>query len=166
MATIVDNPMALWVKDWNPAVPAVQHLNTPRFTAALDLVRAGYEDLISLRDTHSPSTTLLFHDYDFAIPDGRGVCFLGPWLKPTFDLKKFPLGAPRQTVVNEMLTRFATMLTALASAPKITFLNTQGTLAPQTSSWANELYPSKAGFNKFADIFHAKLKVLFPGRVA
>lgn len=163
---IVDNPMALWVKDWNPAVPAVQHLHSQRFTAALDLVRAGYEDLIALRDQHSPTTVLVFHGYDFAIPDGRGVCFMGPWLKPTFELKKFPPGAPRQDVVNEMLGRFAAMLTTLAIQPKVTFLNGQGTLPQVPASWHNELHPSKAGFNKFADLFHAKLKVLFPGRVA
>ena len=164
---IVDNPMALWVKEWNAAVPPVQHLNSARFNAALDLVKAGYEDLIELRNIHSQNTTLIFHGYDFAIPDGRGVCFLGPWLKPTFDLKNFPLGAPRQEVVNEMLKRFATLLTGLQSAPNnIVFLNSQGTLAPVPASWHNELHPSKAGFNKFADLFHAKLKALFPGRVA
>ncbi len=163
---IVDNPMALWVKEWNAAVPAVQHLNSARFNTALDLVKAGYEDLIALRNKHSPNTLLLFHGYDFAIPDGRGVCFLGPWLKPTFDLMNFPPGAPRQEVVNEMLRRFATLLTGLHSEPnKIIFLNTQGTLVQQPSSWDNELHPSKAGFNKFADLFRDKLKQLFPGRV-
>lgn len=163
---IVDNPMALWVKEWNAALSPAQHLNSARYNTALDLVKAGYEDLIALRDQHSPNTMLVFHSYDFAIPDGRGVCFLGPWLEPTFDLKNFPLGSPRQEVVNEMLKRFATMLTSLATAPKVTFLNGQGTLTPQPSSWDNELHPSKNGFNKFADLFRAKLKQLFPGRVA
>jgi len=163
---IVDNPMALWVKDWNPAVPPVNHLHSQRFTAALDLVRAGFEDLIDLRDQHSPGTMLLFHGYDFAIPDGRGVCFMGPWLKPTFDLKKFPDGAPRQAVVNEMLHRFAAMLTTLATKPNVTFLNGQGTLPQVPASWHNELHPSKAGFNAFAKLFRDKLKSLFPSRVA
>ncbi len=54
---------------------------------------AGYEDLIGLRDSLSPNTRLFFHGYDFAIPDGRGICHLGPWLKPTFDLRGFPTQA-------------------------------------------------------------------------
>jgi hypothetical protein len=52
------------------------------------------------------------------------------------------------------------MLTSLAStASNITFINGQGTLKPQTSSWHNELHPSKPGFEEFADIFKDKLKV-------
>jgi hypothetical protein len=164
---VVDNPMALWIRDWDPALPPIDLINKPRYQTALALVRAGYEDLIELRNKITPSTYLVFHDYDFAIPDGRGICGFGPWLKPTFDLRKFPLGVARQEVVKAMLLQFAAMLTSLAaSAPNITFINGQGTLKPQTSSWNNELHPSKAGFERFADIFRDKLKALFPNRVA
>jgi hypothetical protein len=164
---VVDNPMALWIRDWDPALPPIDLINKPRYQTALALVRAGYEDLIELRNKISPSTHLVFHDYDFAIPDGRGICGFGPWLKPTFDLRKFALGVVRQEVVKAMLLQFAAMLTSLAaSAPNITFINGQGTLKPQTSSWDNELHPARAGFEKFADIFRDKLKALFPSRVA
>jgi hypothetical protein len=162
---IVGNPMALWVDDWNPAVPPVGHIKKPRFDAALELVRAGYEDLIASRDQLSPHTMLVFQGYDFALPDGRGICGFGPWLKPTFDLRKFPTLAAGQAVVKVMLQQFAAMLTSL-SGPTVTFINGQGTLSPQPSSWDNELHPEKAGFEKFADLFQAKLKVLFPNRVA
>jgi hypothetical protein len=162
---IVGNPMALWVKDFDPAVPPANNINQPRFSAALALVRAGYEDLIAMRDQLSPSTHLVFQGYDFAIPDGRGVCFLGPWLKPTFDLRKFPTRDAAAQVVKAMLQQFAAMLASLATHPKVTFINGQGTLAPQPSSWANELHPARAGFEKFADIFHSELEKLFPDRV-
>jgi hypothetical protein len=164
---VVDNPMALWIKDWDPALPPIDLIHKSRFQTALALVRAGYEDLIELRDNLSLSTHLIFHDYDFAIPDGRGICGFGPWLKPTFDLRKFPLGVARREVVKAMLLQFAAMLTSLAgTASNVTFINGQGTLKPQTSSWHNELHPSKAGFERFADIFRDKLKALFPNRVA
>ncbi len=162
---IVGNPMALWVKDFNPAIPPASNINQPRFDAALALVRAGYEDLITLRDQLSPQTHLVFQGYDFPIPDGRGICFLGPWLKPTFDLRKFPTLAAGEAVIKAMLQQFAAMLTTLAG-PKVTFINTQGTLLQQTASWHNELHPARAGFEKFADLFQQKLKVLFPDRVA
>ena len=163
---IVANPMALWVKDFDPALTPANLINQPRFNAALELVRAGYEDLIALRDALSPGTHLLFHGYDFALPDGRGVCFMGPWLKPTFDLHKFPAGSPaRFEVVKAMLTQFAQLLRSLERPNSVTFVGTQGTLAPIASSWHNELHPSRDGFNKFAALFHAKLKALFPGRV-
>ena len=78
---IVGNPMALWVDDWNPAVPPVGHIKKPRFDAALELVRAGYEDLIALRDQLSPHTMLVFQGYDFALPDGRGILRIRPMAK-------------------------------------------------------------------------------------
>ena len=162
---IVDNPMALWVKDWNPAMPPAAHIHKARFDAALALVQAGYQDLIELRDRLSPTTQLVFHGYDFAIPDGRGICGFGPWLQPTFKLRKFPARAPMEAVVKAMLQQFAAMLAALAG-PTVTFINGQGTLVPQPSSWHNELHPARAGFGKFADLFHVKLKALFPNRVA
>jgi hypothetical protein len=164
---IVGDPMALWVHDFKPHVSANSLIQQPRFTAALDLVRAGYEDLIGLRDTLSPSTHLVFHAYDFANPDGRGICHLGPWLQPTFTLRRFPTnGDASFKVVKAMLTGFAQMLQSLAIAhAKVTFINTQGTLAENASSWHNELHPSKAGFEKISTVFHAKLKALFPARV-
>lgn len=162
---IVGNPMALWISDWNSTLPPAEHIQKARFSAALELVRAAYEDLVALRDRLSPATHLVFQGYDFAIPDGRGICGHGPWLKPTFDLCKFPTLAAGQAVVKTMLEQFAAMLTSLAG-PNVTFINGQGTLAPQTSSWHNELHPAKSGFEKFADIFQQRLKVLFPDRVA
>ncbi len=63
-----------------------------------------------------------------------------------------------------MLAKFAQMLATLTS-PTVTFIDGQGTLAPQPSSWHNELHPSKAGFNAFAALFHQKLKAAFPTRV-
>src|SRR5262245_33238350 len=48
--------MALWIKDWDSAVPPAGQIHQPRFDTALALVRAGYEDLIALRDELSPGT--------------------------------------------------------------------------------------------------------------
>jgi hypothetical protein len=163
---IVDNPMALWIREFDSALTPAQLVHQPRFDAALALVRAGYEDLIALRDALSPTTHLFFHGYDFAIADGRGVCGMGPWLKPTFDLHHFPGLARRTGVMEVLLQQFAAMLQAVAQGrPKVTVINTQGTLSPQASSWHNELHPSKAGFNAFAALFQAELKAVFPGKV-
>jgi len=163
---IVDNPMALWIRDWDPTAPPATLINQQRFDAALALVRAGYEDLITLRDQLSPNTHLVFHGYDFAIPDGRGICHLGPWLKPTFDLRGFPTRAAAFAVVEAMLKQFAAMLATLVAHAKVTFINGQGTLAPNTSAWHNELHPNRDGFDKFADLFTAQLRAIFPGRVS
>lgn len=162
---IVDNPMALWVRDFDPTIEPKHHLDSTRFAAALAIVRAGYEDLIALRNKHSPNTHIVLHGYDFAIPDGRGVCGLGPWMKPTFDLHNFPTRAAAQEVVTEMLKQFAAMVKSMTIASAVTYIETQGTLAPKTSSWHNELHPSSDGFDKFADLFQVHLKANFPDRV-
>lgn len=162
---VVDDPMVLWIKDFDATVPPAALIHQARLDAALALVRAGYEDLIALRDSLSPRTRLVFHAYDFAIPDGRGYCNLGPWLRPTFDLR-FPTQLARFGVTKLLLQQFAAMLQALeAGHTKVTFINGQGTLAPTPSSWHNELHPSKDGFKAFASLFHQKLKALFPTRV-
>jgi hypothetical protein len=163
---IVGDPMALWVRDWNPTIPPTDHIHGVRFEAALAMVRAGYEDLIALRDRLSPNTYIFFHGYDFAIPDGRGICHLGPWLKPTFDVRDFPSRSAGVAVVQAMLRKFAEMLTTLAQQPNVAFINTQGTLPPRTSAWHNELHPTSAGFDKFAALFHQELRIRFQGRVA
>jgi hypothetical protein len=164
---IVGNPMALWVRDWAKDIQPAQLIHQPRFEAALSLIRAGYEDLIALRDSLSPETLLVFHAYDFAIPDGRGVCHLGPWMKPAFDLRGFPNLDARFRVVRVMLEQFAAMLTVLeAHHEKVTFINGQGTLSQLESAWDNELHPERKGFDKFADMFQQRLKALFPNRVA
>jgi hypothetical protein len=163
---IVDNPMALWIKDYNATLPPAALIHQARLNAALALVRAAYEDLIDLRDSLSPKTRLFFHGYDFAIPDGRGICHLGPWLKPTFDLRGFPTQASAFAVTKVLLQQFAAMLSSLESSHAgVTFINGQGTLTPQSSSWHNELHPSKGGFNVFATLFHQILKTAFPNRV-
>jgi len=69
-------------------------------------------------------------------------------------------------VVQAMLQQFAAMLAALVAHPKVTFINGQGTLAPNTSAWPHELHPNREGFDKFADLFTAQLRALFPGRVS
>ncbi len=162
---IVDNPLALWLRDFKPGAPPKDQIHQARFDAALSLVRAGYEDLIELRDALSPSTRIIFHGYDFAIPDGRGVCFYGPWLKPAFDMRRFTNLGAASAVVKEMLQQFARLLATFKMKPKVSFIETQAKLPPTTNSWHNELHPAKSGFETFADLFHQELKAQFPGRV-
>lgn len=162
---IVDNPLALWLRDFDGSQQPAALIHQARYDAALALVRAGYEDLIAMRDSLSRHTHLFFHAYDFALPDGRGICHFGPWLKPAFDLRKFPNLQSSAAVVKVMLQQFAAMLKALESHAKVTFVNGQGTLQPVSSSWHNELHPSKNGFTSFATLFHDALKAAFPNQV-
>ena len=164
---IVGEPMSLWVNDFRTGVSPEKFIHESRFGAALAIVQAGYEDLIQLRDELSPATHLFFHAYDFAIPDGRGVCHLGPWLKPTFQLRKFPSTMTAAAeVVKVMLQSFAGMLRKLAAThSQVTLLDTQGTLRATASSWHNELHPSAAGFDQIVQVFYNELANVYPDRI-
>lgn len=165
---IVAQPLALWLNPFDGTMLPARLINESRYKSALALVAAAYEDLIAIRDQLSPKTHLAFHGYDFAIPDGRGICHIGPWLKPAFDLHGFPADhIVSSQVVREMLLQFAAMLKSLQKkhSGSVTFIETQDTLAPVASSWHNEMHPSKVGFNKIADVFHQQIKLIFPGRV-
>jgi hypothetical protein len=109
-------------------------------------VRAAYEVLIGLRDSLSPKTRLFFHAYDFAIPDGRGVCYLGPWLKPTFDLRGFPTQASAFGVMKILLEQFAAMIRSLElSHAGVTVINSQGTLVPRPAPGTTSCIRRKTG---------------------
>ena len=68
-------------------------------------------------------------------------------------------------VLDQLVGAMSRIEAALATAPKVTFINGQGTLPQQKGSWHNELHPSRSGFDRFTDLFHATLKALFPNRV-
>ena len=81
-------------------------------------------------------------------------------------MRGFPTQASADAVTRILLQQFAAILESLESShPNVTFVNTQGTLAPHTSSWHNELHPSKDGFQAFAKLFHQALKTAFPTQV-
>ena len=160
---IVGNPMALWIRPYVAGATAASLIHQPRFDAALGIIRAGYEDLIELRNRLSPNTELVFHSYDFAIPDGRGVCGVGPWMWPAFEVRGYPTTAVAFPVIKEMLRQFATMLAQLTTTnQRITFVDTQNTLSPVPSSWHNELHPSDAGYDLVTQKILQQLRVRFP----
>ena len=165
---IVGEPLCLWVRPFAAGAPPDALIDKPRFEAAMGIVRAGYEDLIAMRDRKSPDTHLVFHAYDFALPTGEGVCLLGPWLEPAFRYRGYPDYPKPESgaaVVKQMLLQFAQMLTALqASHPNVTFIDAQGTLDTHPDWWHNELHPNSDGFDLFVDRFDHELRALYPGR--
>jgi hypothetical protein len=163
---IVGDPMALWVRDWRTGAPLDELFDRRRFSHALGLVRAGYDEVIALRDKLSPQTHLIFHSYDFPVPDGRKACLFGPWLKPAFDDRGFPDLSSRYEVVRAMLSMFAGELAGMAAMRKVTVINLQGTLKPDKASWHDELHPSSSGFDVVTEVFADEIRKLFPSQVA
>ncbi len=162
---IVGGRFAIWLNDaarvgGDPA----RALSETRFQGAMDVVRAGYESLVRLRDAHAPGVPIFIHAYDYALPTGVGACCIGPWLKPSLDYCGWTDEKIGAGIVRGMLTRFGAMLEEFAaSTPNVVYVQTQGTLAPD--QWANELHATPAGFKLIAAKFREALAARFPGRI-
>ncbi len=142
-------------------------MNRARFKGVLDLIRAGYLDLVDLRNTHLKRAPIFTHSYDFAIPDGRPAIPLieGPWLKPSLEFRGWNSDADKREVVKNALKGFDSLMKRLAEKPRSNMIHvaTEGTLTDD--QWANELHPTPEGFRIIARKFRDALKAKFPGRV-
>lgn len=146
--------------NYNSGIPASEGLQLEVFNELLSHAKANYETLFELRDAYAPGVRVIGHSYDFPTPDGRPVDFfglrIGPWLKPSLDLKKWNT-ADGKAIVADALNRFRRMLDGLASIPKNKFhlVKTQGTLVDPdyTQDWKNELHPTSRGFKAMAKKF-------------
>jgi hypothetical protein len=117
------------------------------------------------------SRPILIHGYDYPVPDGRGFwgggsVLPGPWLEPGFRRKghhpeheeeaRAVLEA-NTTVMRELIDAYNAMLAALVpTLPNARYVDLRGTLASELEqnayrrSWADELHPTRHGFERVA----------------
>ena len=158
---IVGDQMVLFLNrgGYDPAHP--ERVLNGRFDEILDLVMGAYQDLIALRDSLSPQTLIVAHVYDYAWATGKGVCGVGPWLRPPLDYARVPQGVDQHNVVMAMLDRFEAELQKVkASKSNFLIVPTHRTLLTEPE-WANELHPKDPGFGlvarKFRDVLQHQL---------
>jgi hypothetical protein len=113
---------------------------------------------------------VLIHGYDNPVPDGRGFLggfFIlpGPWLKPGFSQKGYEDLQQCTDIMARLIARFNAMLSSIAGASgfeHVTYLDlrkldTDGSHNRLPSAyrqfWANELHPTKPGFQGVARKF-------------
>lgn len=162
----VGNQFCLWIQDYVPGMPPSQGINAARLGAVLAVVRSAYEDLITIRDQFAKQCPVFVHAYDFAIPNGVGVCnnAIGPWLKPSLDYRGWTNPPLATQVVKEFLLQFHNTLAQVAKLHKnVIVVDTHNTLQP--NEWANELHPTPNGFDKVGAKFIAAIRAVFPGRI-
>jgi hypothetical protein len=168
---IVGDQFCIWLKDAPPVPPPDQMLDTNAVNSALAILEAEYRELVDIRDQCSPETAIFVHAYDFPPITGKGVCGVGPWLKPSLDYAYTHLGVANPNpsdefiVVKTILQLFGAMLNRIAAdsdVKRFFVVPTQGTLTPVAADWQNEIHPSSAGFRKIAVRFQAALAAVFP----
>jgi hypothetical protein len=151
-----------------------QAINNAALNDIIGVVETAYRDLAALRNrAGNPGVPIITHAYDFATPDGRGACTLGPWLLPSlqsrgwmrdpFNPADLPIG---QSITRQMLLRFDILMQTLERDPylNLIYVRTQGTLSPGPAQWDNELHPNPNGFAAVATKFKQAIQARFPGR--
>ena len=149
---------------FEPGMAAADCLDRAELAQRLGIIRVAYQELVRLRDAHTPEALIVTHDYDFLLPDGEPAVLLGglikqgPWLKPALENR----GIPAQhhfEIVRILLEEFSTMLESFVNH-RFMKVHTQGTLVPgNRQDWLNEIHPTAHGFGKIAAvIFRAALQ--------
>jgi len=162
---IAGDQFCLWLTQNAGSGDPAYGFDRQRLADILGVVEAAYTDLLEIRDRYAANCTVFLHAYDFAQPNGKGVCRIGPWLKPSLDFRgwtKFPEAA---LIVKEVLLEFDKLLTRFEQQHAgVVYVRTQGTLSPNTD-WTNELHPNPRGFQKIASVFLAALREKFSGKI-
>ena len=119
-------------------------------------------------DTIGKTVPIIVHGYDRPVPDGRGVAggawlLPGPWLRPGFHQKGFLNQKANTAVIGGLIDRFNKMIkdvTGEARFAHVHYLDLRDTLptgANYDDWWANELHPTKKGFEAVANKFAAAI---------
>ena len=109
---------------------------------------------------------IVIHGYDYPVPDGRGFAggwgpLPGPWFEPAFRRKGYDVMTVRKQICSDLIDRFNTMLKSVAGkAPfaHVRYLDLRETLptgANYKTWWANELHPTRKGFEEVTKKFAA-----------
>lgn len=157
----------------NHAASSLPPLNESIVSGVVDIrLKDAYVSILSGLTTITKNylgrpLPIVVHGYDHPVPDGRGFmggwwALPGPWLKPGFAKKGHLDQTANTKLVAGLIDRFNTMLQSVTSLPTfahVHYLDLRQTLRNDASykkDWANELHPSKSGFDlvtkKFADV--------------
>lgn len=149
----------LWIKDYKKGMTPKQIINKSTLKTMLDYIECRYQEVIDIRDEYSKNTIMYLNAYDFAQPNGEGVCGRGPWLLPALKYRKVPKKHHEQVVV-ELLKIFHKRLEKISDYSRgIVVLPTQGTL--NKSRWHNEIHPTNKGFKQVAKKFISAIETDF-----
>ncbi len=112
----------------------------------LGRIEDAYEQVIARVRADGFAGPVVVHNYDYAIPTGKGFFLFGKWLKAPMDLAQIP-SALRRPLIRELIDRLETLLRGLDDpAAQVHFVDSSGTLTEE--EWANELHPTLAGFDR------------------
>jgi lysophospholipase L1-like esterase len=124
--------------------------------------------------TFGAKMPIVFHGYDYPVPDGRGYLggfwmLPGPWLEPGFRRKGFTDLRERCDVMETLIDRYNVVLASVAGGPgleHVRHVDLRGTLSNELlgtaykKTWGDELHPTERGFRSVAGRFDQVLRTL------
>ncbi len=153
---------------FNPGDPSLGIERQP--FVMLRQIATNYQRLIDFIRSVNPNVPIVLQNYDYAIPTGigfggikGGIFGLGDWLQQPLVERRVPL-ALHNDLVRRVMDDFTQVLAALASPVQnyaVHLVRTAGTLSDE--EWANEMHPTRAGFERLAECFRPLMKQLIPG---
>jgi len=111
-------------------------------------------------DAERRAPVVLLHGYDYAVPDGRpftlAMISRGPWLANAMDARSVPPDPElRKGIVQILIDRinraFANYARPGSGIHFVNSLNTLDTGPGYQNDWANELHPTRSGFDRIVD---------------
>ncbi|HTQ77609.1 MAG TPA: hypothetical protein VMI15_06265 [Burkholderiales bacterium] len=119
-------------------------------------VSDAYRTLLAEVTKYCPTALVYAHNYDFAIPTGKGFLGFGHWLRDPMDAVHVP-AAVQPLAVDYLINLFSDALAAVQKdyPDHVLLVDSRGTLA--ATDWANELHPTPSGFTKIVDTAWAPL---------
>jgi hypothetical protein len=141
--------------EYTAGATARELINAQVWQGKLDRFRELYETLVAMVDERCP---IVAHGYDNLIPSDTpvkydGAKITGPWVRPAMQ-KKGILNEALQTKIAKLVVGdYNEMLGKVAAAHPDWFvhIDLRGTLDP--ADWANEMHPTRKGFEKVARKF-------------
>ncbi|MCL3882683.1 GDSL-type esterase/lipase family protein [Marivita sp. GX14005] len=147
--------LAAIVRPFDPALDAAGHI-TPALTAVLSAVIGHVRSIATAVSAAAPTTPVLIHTYDHAIPDN------GKWLgRPLASQGIVDRGLQRE-IVRILIDRWAEALAALAREPGLAgtlhVVDCRGTV-PE-GGWHDELHPESGPYGTVAAKFQSVIQAV------
>jgi len=152
-----DNFQKILIADCSKCVNPSECFDSDGLEKMLETVRQSYEKLIHASLAFRPTIRILIHNYDYAIPTGKGFLGLGQWLKAPMDARHVPKpddlnpGSFRRELIKILIDKFGVIQQSLIDEFKTSVIKimTPGTL--KDDQWANELHATVDGFDALGE---------------
>lgn len=125
---------------------------------------AHYRNLVDAVLNRADKAVIAVHNYDHAFPSGKNLFGFGNWLKKPMD----DCGVPakyRIEIIRMLIDGLGNQLSQLEQRhpDRVVFVRTAGTLKTE-QEWANELHPTRVGFERLGVCFKQALAPIMKRR--